>query len=230
MAKRIPNTDLFEPGVIYELQVQVDGSWHPFYVGETTNLEQRLNQHRWAAEHATEDSTLVYRTIRYQLEPAGCEWRMMPVHAYGAEGPEDAEDEHIMMLLRQNQILTNEKKGNANWMAERQAQAADMRQRGMTSYRKYKEQITQEQATAKHQKWLEEEAAKPVLNQHRVSAKLILNNVRTNVAELAEERAAQAAIKAERAAKREARVAAARAEQQAAWQTNYDQLFGDDNE
>ena len=227
MAKRIPDTNLFEPGVIYELQVQVDGSWHPFYVGETTNPEQRLNQHRWAAEHATEDSTLVYRTIRYQLEPAGCEWRMMTVHEYGAEGPEDAEDEHIMMLLRQNQILTNEKKGNANWMAERQAQAADMRQRGITSYKKYKEIVTQEAANARHAAWLSD--IKP-LDEHRVQATFILNNVRASVNDLAEERAAKAAEKAQRAAKREARVAAARAEQIAAWQANLDQIFGDDNE
>jgi len=156
MAKRLEGTDLFEPGCIYELQVCVDGEWYAFYVGETTNTDRRLAEHQWAAKNATEASTLVYRTIKHQFEPAGCEWRMMPVHAYGAEGPEDAEDEHIMMLLRQGVTLTNEKKGNAAWMTQRVAEAQDMVQRNITSYRKYREVITQEQADAKHREWLKD--------------------------------------------------------------------------
>lgn len=154
--KRIGDTDQYEPGCIYELQVCVDGEWYAFYVGETTNTDRRLAEHQWAAKNATEASTLVYRTIHYQFEPAGCEWRMMPVHAYGAEGPEDAEDEHIMMLLRQGVTLTNEKKGNAAWMTQRVAEAQDMVQRKITSYRKYREVITQEQADAKHAEWLKD--------------------------------------------------------------------------
>jgi len=155
--KRIADTDQFVSGIIYELQVKVDGAWYAFYVGETTNADRRFAEHQWAAKNATEASTLVYRTISQQFEPAGCAWRMQPVHEYGAEGPEDAEDEHIMMLLRQGTTLTNEKKGNANWMADRQREAADMVQRKITSYRKYRQVITQEQLNLKHQEWLAED-------------------------------------------------------------------------
>jgi hypothetical protein len=53
------------------------------------------------------------------------------------------------------------KKGDANWMARRQAEATDMRHRGIKSYRKYKEQLTlerQEQLAAeRHAKWLADE-------------------------------------------------------------------------
>jgi hypothetical protein len=152
--KRIDGTDHFEPGIIYELQVCVDDVWHAFYVGETTDSDRRLSEHRASARNASESSTLVYRTINQQFEPAGCAWRMMPVHEYGAEGPTDAEDEHIMMLLRQGIILTNEKKGNANWMRERVAQAQDMRSRNITSYKEYK-RITQQELNNRHKEWID---------------------------------------------------------------------------
>lgn len=157
--KRIADTDQFEPGIIYELQVYVDDIWHAFYVGETTDAERRLNEHQASARNASETSTLVYRTIQQQFVPAGCTWRMMPVHEYGAEGPTDAEDEHIMMLLRQGIILTNEKKGNANWMRERVAQAQDMRSRNITSYKEYK-RITQQELNKKHKEWIDDQDQK----------------------------------------------------------------------
>ena len=157
--KRIADTDQFEPGIIYELQVYVDDIWHAFYVGETTDAERRLNEHQASARNASETSTLVYRTIQQQFVSAGCAWRMMPVHEYGAEGPTDAEDEHIMMLLRQGIILTNEKKGNANWMRERVAQAQDMRSRNITSYKEYK-RITQQELNKKHKEWIDDQEQK----------------------------------------------------------------------
>lgn len=157
--KRIADTDQFEPGIIYELQVYVDDIWHAFYVGETTDAERRLNEHQASARNASETSTLVYRTIQQQFVAAGCAWRMMTVHEYGAEGPTDAEDEHIMMLLRQGIILTNEKKGNANWMRERVAQAQDMRSRNITSYKEYK-RITQQELNKKHKEWIDDQDQK----------------------------------------------------------------------
>lgn len=214
MAKRIDNTDLYEPGCIYELQVCVDGNWYPFYVGETTNAERRLAEHQWAAKNATESSTLVYRTIRYQFEPAGCEWRMMKVHDYGNEGPEAAEDEHIMMLLRQNQVLTNEKKGNVNWMAERQAQAADMRARGITSYAKYKQTITQEQMNERHQEWLAEDAT--------YQRQALPDSFYREVEARAEKLALAEHTKKQRAERRAAAVAAHRALQIAEWEEQND--------
>lgn len=210
MAKRIEGTDLFEPGIIYELQVCVDDTWYAFYVGETTDPDRRLAEHEWAAKNATEASTLVYRTISQQFEPAGCAWRMQPVHHYGAEGPEDAEDEHIMMLLRQGVTLTNEKKGNAAWMTQRVAEAADMVARGITSYKKYREVITQEQANAKHAEWLKEN--KPALPKEFY----------TSMAERANKMAEKAREKMARADRQAAAVAEHRAQQIAEWEKNND--------
>lgn len=204
--KRIADTSLYEPGIIYELQVCVDDAWYAFYVGETTDPDRRLSEHQWAAKNATESSTLVYRTIHQQFEPAGCAWRMQPVHHYGAEGPEDAEDEHIMMLLRQGVTLTNEKKGNAVWMTQRIAEAQDMVQRKITSYRKYREVITQEQATAKHAEWLKE------------NKRALPEDFYAQIGVTAEQRRQKEVDRKERQARRDAEVAAHRIKQEAEWQ------------
>lgn len=208
MAKRNDATGEFEPGIIYELQVEVDGAWYAFYVGETTDPDRRLREHQWAAAHATESSTLVYRTIKQQFEPAGCAWRMLPVHTYGTAGPEDAEDEHIMMLLRQGTTLTNEKKGNANWMAERQQEAEDMVRRKITSYKTYRAVITQEQANARHAEWLAEN--------HRALPSEFYEKVNAS----AEQRRQKELARRERAERRAAEVAAHRAKQIAEWKGN----------
>lgn len=207
MAKRISDTDQFEPGCIYELQVQVDGEWYAFYVGETTNTDRRLGEHQWAAKNATEASTPVYRTIKYQFEPAGCAWRMQPVHEYGAEGPEDAEDEHIMMLLRQGVTLTNEKKGNATWMHTRVAEAQDMVRRNITSYREYKQVITQEQLNARHAGWIADADNKRALP----------DGFYEQIGVSAEQRRQKEIDRLERIARRDAEVAAVRAQQEAEW-------------
>lgn len=213
MAKRIEHTELFEPGVIYELQVCVDNTWCAFYVGETTNPDRRLAEHQWAARNATEASTLVYRTIKHQFEPAGLEWRMLTVHAYGSEGPEDAEDEHIMMLLRQNQVLTNEKKGNATWMADRVREAQDMRARGITSYKQYKQVLTQQALNERHQEWLAEDATE---------TRGLPREFKQAVADRAQQRFDAEQKKAERVRAREAAVAAHRALQIAEWEKEND--------
>jgi len=203
--KRIADTDLFEPGCIYELQVCVDGEWYAFYVGETTDPDRRLSEHQWAAKNATESSTLVYRTIAQQFEPAGCVWRMMPVHEYGTEGPEDAEDEHIMMLLRQGTTLTNEKKGNAAWMTQRVREAQDMVQRKITSYKKYREVITQEQLNLKHQDWLGE------------NKRALPEDFYNEIGVSAQQRRQKEIDRLERQARRDAEVAAIRIKQEAEW-------------
>jgi predicted GIY-YIG superfamily endonuclease len=213
MAKRIDNSDQYEPGCIYELQVCVDGNWYPFYVGETTNLDQRLQQHKQQVKAASDASTFVYRSIRFAFEANNCDWRIMKVHDYGAEGPEAAEDEHIMMLLRQGVVLTNEKKGNAAWMAERVAQAADMVRRKITSYREYKQVITQEQLNERHQDWLAEDATE---------TRGLPREFKQAVADRAQQRFDAEQKKAERVRAREAAVAAHRALQIAAWEKEND--------
>lgn len=211
--KRIDNTELFEPGCIYELQVCVDGAWHPFYVGETTNADRRLAEHQWAAKNATESSTLVYRTIKHQFEPAGCEWRMMKVHEYGAEGPEAGEDEHIMMLLRQGVTLTNEKKGNATWMTTRVAEAQDMVQRNITSYREYRQVIDQEAANARHAKWDAD------------NKRALPEEFYDQIGVSAEQRRQKEQDRRERIARRDAEVAAVRAQQEAEWAEQVERMM-----
>lgn len=159
MAKR--NADgSFEPGIIYELRCSINGQWHPFYVGETTNARQRLAQHRTAGANADDDSTLVYSFINEVLDANNIAWDLFEVECYGAEGPTDREDEHIMRLILDDVALKNMKKGNAQWMEQRLAEAADMRQRGIVSYRKYREVLTLEekerQADERRKRWIAE--------------------------------------------------------------------------
>jgi predicted GIY-YIG superfamily endonuclease len=208
MAKRIPDTNEYLPGVIYQLQVCVDGNWEPFYVGETTNPGRRLREHQLSAQSATEHSTFVYRSIAV-FETEKLEWRMMTVHEYGTEGPEAAEDEHIMMLLRQGVTLTNEKKGNANWMTERVAQAADMVRRKINNYQEYKKVITAEQLRERQLDWLAEDAT-----EHRA----LPDKFYREVEERAERLALEEQAKKQRAVRREESVRAARAVQIAEWE------------
>ena len=156
MAKKQDNGIHYEPGIIYDLGIMVNGTRIPFYVGETSNAEQRLKEHQRAGKNADDDSTLVYQTIN-AFDQAGIEWTMKELDKYGEEGPTDLEDEWIMRHLYDGYKLTNMKKGNKNWMAEREAAAGDMRNRKIRSYKKYKEILTQEDADRKHAKWLAEE-------------------------------------------------------------------------
>lgn len=141
MAKKIYNEQGkvigFEPGWIYILRYD-DGK--PFYVGETTDRERRMNEHRAGGKNATPTSETKYQVIK-QLDALGVEWWMDTVTEYGSEGPEALEDETIMGLLYDGYTLTNEQKGNANWLMERQAVAADMRERGIRSYHEYRKII-----------------------------------------------------------------------------------------
>lgn len=205
----------YEPGIIYELRCCLDNEWYPFYVGETYNQRQRIQQHQSAARSAQNHSTLVYRFIHDELDAHGIAWDLFPVAVYGSEGPTDQEDEHMMMLLRAGSRLMNEKKGNANWMINRIRQAEDMVKRGITSYKRYREIITLELATerarTKQEFWIESDP-------RRQQANDIMAQVRQRVNEQAEIRAEKLSKKQQRALKQEAAVKAARAQQQEQWE------------
>jgi hypothetical protein len=150
MAKKIFDDDErligFEPGVIYELRFTHQGVDIPFYVGETTDPERRLAEHIYGARNADFTSETKYQFIATALDANAIPWTLVPVIKYGAEGPEALEDEHMMTLLVDGYELTNEKKGNANWMAERMAVAEDMRERGIRSFTEYKKAMAAEEA------------------------------------------------------------------------------------
>ena len=135
----IQNQDgTWQPGIIYELRVCIDGTWLPFYVGETTDPTQRLADHYRRSRPDGDDKTLKYQAIR-DFESAGYQWDLFPVCSYGAEGPEDLENQCIIEAIQAGAGLQNEKKGNENWMIQMQTAAQDMIQRGITSYREYRE-------------------------------------------------------------------------------------------
>lgn len=129
----------YEPGIIYALCYDDT----PFYVGETHKPDQRLRDHQSLGRNPPPDAETKYQFINH-LNQAGIAWHMMTLVEYGSEGPEAQEDECIMALLVEGYTLTNEKKGNANWMAERQAVAQDMRERGIRSYREYQQVMAED--------------------------------------------------------------------------------------
>jgi hypothetical protein len=139
----------YNPGIIYALGFTESGQWFPFYVGRTERPEQRFKEHQRAGKNADDDSTHVYQFIKNELIPLSIEFEMRELETYGEEGPTDLEDEHIVKLLIDGQSLKNMKKGDANWLAERQNAAKDMKQRGMTSYRKYKQRLSYEEQQRK---------------------------------------------------------------------------------
>jgi hypothetical protein len=132
-------------GIIYELRANIDDEWHPFYVGQTNNAKRRIGEHRNDAKNATDESTLVYRNIKTHLNANDIEWNMFEVDEFNENSPADLEDEHIVRLLLEGAKLWNSKKGSPNWLADRQAAADDMRVRGVTSYRKYREILSLEE-------------------------------------------------------------------------------------
>ena len=136
-------------GIIYELRANLDTEWHPFYVGKTEDPARRMGEHRRDAKNATDESTLVYRNIKNYLNANSIEWDMFEVAAYTEADRDSWEDEHIVRLLLSGAKLWNSKKGSANWLAERQSWADDMRVRGINSYKKYKEVLTLEEHNRK---------------------------------------------------------------------------------
>lgn len=134
----------YEPGVIYVLIR--DRTSEPFYVGETTNMARRLAEHRLGGQNATCTSELKYQFI-HALEQAGETWSMVQAFEYGSEGPEELEDELVINLLMRGHTLTNERRGNANWLAERMAIADHMRELDITSYREYRDHIQRQAVT-----------------------------------------------------------------------------------
>jgi len=168
MAKIIRHNGQFAhyaPGVIYDIGITdpTTNTRTPFYVGETSDPEERLKAHARAGKNADDESTLVYQTIK-ALDDAGVAWTMETLAEFGEEGPTDLEDEWIMKHLYDGYKLKNMKKGNANWMAEREACRDDMRQRSISSFRKYKEVLSieekQAEADRKHAEWMRQEEEK----------------------------------------------------------------------
>lgn len=222
----------YQPGFIYELRCKIDDAWHPFYVGETISISQRIGQHRVSAKYADDTSTLVYRFIHDYLDANNIEWDLFEIDQYGVEGPEALEDEHIMRLLVDNVALKNTKKGNANWMDERMAVADDMRERKITSYKRYKEVLTYEEQQRRVDEAnalrLIEEVARQALEQQRqeqerlrqeqlTKQELVREQVRQQMIEQAKVFAEQAKIKLEQ--ENQARLARAEAERQA-WEAD----------
>jgi hypothetical protein len=169
----------YKPGIIYSLRFFAEGEWYPFYVGRTEDAERRFKEHKYNAKNANDASTHVYQFIKKELMSLGIDFEMNELEQYGTEGPTDLEDEHIVRLLVEGHQLKNMKKGDANWLAERQNAADDMKRRGMTSFRKYKERLSYEEqqrkieeANAKriaeelaHKAWQEEYKAKQTLQE-----------------------------------------------------------------
>lgn len=163
----------YKSGIIYSLRFFAEGEWYPFYVGRTEDANRRFKEHKSAGKNANDESTHVYQFINKELMPLGIDFELNELEKYGSEGPTDLEDEHIVRLLVEGHQLKNMKKGDANWLAERQNAAIDMKKRGMTSFRKYKERLSYEEqqrkieeANAKriaeelaHKAWQEEQAA-----------------------------------------------------------------------
>lgn len=204
----------YQPGYIYELRCKIEDAWHPFYVGETISISQRIGQHRVSAKYADDTSTLVYRFIHDYLDANNIEWDLFEVDQYGADGPEALEDEHIMRLLVDNVALKNTKKGNDLWMTERMAVADDMRMRKITSYKRYKEVLTYEE----HQRKVDE------ANQQRleriefeIRTQTKQEQIRQQMIEQAKVFAEQARIKLEQ--ENQARLARAEAER-LAWEAD----------
>lgn len=204
----------YEPGIIYDIGVidpQTD-TRIPFYVGETCDPDGRLLAHKRAGKNADDSSTLVYQYIKL-LDENNLKWTMETLAKFEQEGPTDLEDEWIMRHLYDGCKLKNMKKGNANWMAEREACATDMRVRGINSFRKYKEVLSVEQQQAeadrKHAEWMREQTERDKAQAKAAAAREIIE------AQMAEQRAEQieknrlqdertAKIKAEAAARWEA--------------------------
>ena len=139
---------------------------------------------------------------------------MFEIDQYGVEGPEALEDEHIMRLLVDNVALKNTKKGNANWMDERMAVADDMRERKITSYKRYKEVLTYEEQQRRVD---EANAIRVAEEQAKQQALTKQEQVRQQMIEQAKIFAEQARIKLEQ--ENQARLARAEAERQA-WEAD----------
>lgn len=147
----------FMPGVIYELGFATEDEWFPFYVGETTNADVRIAQHRSSAKTGTQ--LLVYDFMR-EVVSCNLVTELAIIDSYGEDGPADLEDEHIMVHLLNGIKLQNQKKGSAVWMKNMLATKDKMMSSGHTSLREFKiwdaEQVRL-QNDARHQARVEAE-------------------------------------------------------------------------
>lgn len=203
----------YEPGIIYDIGV-IDPQTNtriPFYVGETCDPEGRLLAHKRAGKNADDSSTLVYQYIKL-LDENNLKWTMETLATFEQEGPTDLEDEWIMRHLYDGCKLKNMKKGNANWMAEREACATDMRVRKISSYRKYKEVLSHEQQQAeadrKHAEWMRKEAEQTERDKAQARAALVRKELEEQMARDREAALAKQSVHEERVERIKAEAAA----------------------
>lgn len=202
-------------GIIYELRCCIADEWHPFYVGRTENAQRRLNEHRY---HSLTGDTLVYQFIREVLTANSITWDLHPVAEY-TDDYVDQEDEHIMRLLVEGVRLKNMKKGDAGWMARREAEADDMRKRCISSYRKYRAVVTLEEqekrAAERHAQWVTEQET----NKKRAMLDEISAEIQAQQAVIREKQR----IKEQKRAEQMLAVIEHRRKQEAEWQTQQTQ-------
>jgi hypothetical protein len=128
--KKTADKQEFEPGKIYEIRLvsQYDDT-KTIYVGETTNMEKRLSQHKASVRNADawdEDTTLLYQTLA-AAEAADIEWHMVEVDSYGRRGPGDLEDVYVINALARGCVLANMRRGSDHWLETKQREADEMR-------------------------------------------------------------------------------------------------------
>lgn len=220
MAKRLPD-GTFKPGIIYELRVHLDGVWAPFYVGETTRPRERRAEHNAGARNA--DERVVYDTIRV-FNDNQIEWDLFQVDRYGAEGPTDMEDEHVMNCVLKNYWLANMQKGNSAWVEARKAEAEQMKITGYTSVREYRKAKAKwdsdaelAKTVAKQAQWVEEVARAEKLTASQKKMKDYIANASKEVQTKKAEQEERKRLKSERARQYAEELAALRKKQEAEW-------------
>lgn len=186
----------YEPGIIYDLGFYDPETTtrNPFYVGETTNRKIRLDKHKQEGKNPKPDAEDKYHFIK-QLNDRDLKWDMKELATYGNDGPADLEDEWVMKYLFDGITLTNMVRGSDRWiknMEDRDKVSADMKQRGISSYKKYKEILTEEeremQRLAKHAEWMRKEEERTEKEKIQAKAHAIRQQLE---AEIAERRAEQ---------------------------------------
>jgi hypothetical protein len=196
----------YEPGIIYDLGFYdpETNTRNPFYVGETTNHKIRLDRHKQEGKNPKPDAEDKYHFIK-QLNDRDLKWDMKELGTYGNDGPADLEDEWVMKYLFDGITLTNMVRGSDRWiknMEDRDKVSADMKQRGISSYKKYKEILTEEereiQRLAKHAEWMRKEEERTEKEKIQARAEEVRRQIEIEMAARREEQVRIEKEKAER--------------------------------
>jgi hypothetical protein len=154
-------------GIIYELRY-FEGTWIPFYVGETYHGDKRKAEHIYCGKVGKK--LPVYAYIQ-ALNDRGRKWDLFPVDTYDAGGPENKEDEHIMKNLMAGISLLNAKKGNANWMNNRIKAAPKMKKLGIKTYKEWNAYEVAQKTIKKNEERAEKERLKQKRQQWKEQAR-----------------------------------------------------------